>query len=56
MAAPGHTGRSVGTPSAEEQAEQALGYWAILGAFIVAGRVVAYVVYENLGADPIDAE
>jgi hypothetical protein len=31
-------------------------YWSILSAFIVAGLVVAYVGYENLGATPIDAE
>ncbi|HEY3754200.1 MAG TPA: DUF4307 domain-containing protein [Pseudonocardiaceae bacterium] len=31
-------------------------YWAILAAFVVAGLVVAYVAYENLGADPIDPE
>lgn len=31
-------------------------YWSLLGVFIVAGGVVAYVGYENLGANPIDAE
>ena len=31
-------------------------YWSLLSAFIVAGGVVAYVGYENLGATPIDAE
>jgi hypothetical protein len=31
-------------------------YWSLLGAFIIAGGVVAYVGYENLGATPIDAE
>ncbi|HEX5402018.1 MAG TPA: DUF4307 domain-containing protein [Pseudonocardiaceae bacterium] len=31
-------------------------YWAILAAFLVAGLVVAYVAYENLGATPIDPE
>jgi hypothetical protein len=31
-------------------------YWSLLGAFVVAGLVVAYVGYENLGATPIDAE
>ncbi|HWC82584.1 MAG TPA: DUF4307 domain-containing protein [Pseudonocardiaceae bacterium] len=31
-------------------------YWSLLGAFILAGLVVAYVGYENLGATPIDPE
>jgi hypothetical protein len=31
-------------------------YWAILAAFLVAGLIVAYVAYENLGATPIDPE
>jgi hypothetical protein len=31
-------------------------YWALLALFVVAGVVVAYVAYENLGATPIDAE
>ena len=31
-------------------------YWALLAAFVVAGLVVAYVAYQNLGATPIDPE
>jgi Domain of unknown function (DUF4307) len=31
-------------------------YWSLLGAFVVAGLVVAWVGYQNLGATPIDAE
>ncbi|HEX3790200.1 MAG TPA: DUF4307 domain-containing protein [Pseudonocardiaceae bacterium] len=31
-------------------------YWTILAAFVVAGVIVAYVGYENLGATPIDPE
>lgn len=31
-------------------------YWALLAVFVVAGLIVAYVAYENLGADPIDPE
>jgi Domain of unknown function (DUF4307) len=31
-------------------------YWSLLAVFVVAGVVVAYVAYENLGADPIDPE
>lgn len=31
-------------------------YWALLGAFVLAGLVVAYVGYRNLGATPIDPE
>jgi hypothetical protein len=31
-------------------------YWALLGVFVVAGLIVAYVAYENLGANPIDPE
>ncbi len=31
-------------------------YWGLLGAFVVAGVVVAYVAYQNLGANPIDPE
>ena len=31
-------------------------YWSLLAVFILAGGVVAYVGYENLGATPIDAE
>lgn len=31
-------------------------YWALLGAFLLAGLVVAYVGYRNLGATPIDPE
>ncbi|HEX4702829.1 MAG TPA: DUF4307 domain-containing protein [Pseudonocardiaceae bacterium] len=31
-------------------------YWSLLLAFIAVGAVVAYVAYQNLGADPIDAE
>lgn len=31
-------------------------YWSLLSVFILAGGVVAYVGYENLGATPIDAE
>jgi hypothetical protein len=31
-------------------------YWSLLAAFVVAGVVVAYVAYENLGADPFDPE
>jgi hypothetical protein len=31
-------------------------YWSLLGAFVLAGLVIAYVGYQNLGATPIDAE
>jgi hypothetical protein len=31
-------------------------YWAMLGVFVAAGVIVAYVAYVNLGADPIDPE
>jgi hypothetical protein len=31
-------------------------YWALLAVFVVAGLVVAYVAYQNLGAGPIDPE
>jgi hypothetical protein len=31
-------------------------YWTLLAAFVAAGLVVAYVAYQNLGADPIDPE
>jgi hypothetical protein len=31
-------------------------YWTLLAAFVAAGVVVAYVAYQNLGADPIDPE
>jgi hypothetical protein len=31
-------------------------YWAILAVFLVAGVIVAYVAYENLGSTPIDPE
>jgi hypothetical protein len=31
-------------------------YWALLAVFVIAGVVVAYVAYENLGATPIDPE
>ncbi|HVV18831.1 MAG TPA: DUF4307 domain-containing protein [Pseudonocardiaceae bacterium] len=31
-------------------------YWALLAVFVVAGTVVAYVAYQNLGANPIDPE
>ncbi len=31
-------------------------YGGLLGAFVVAGVVVAYVAYQNLGANPIDPE
>lgn len=29
-------------------------YWGLLAVFVVAGLIVAYVAYENLGATPID--
>jgi hypothetical protein len=31
-------------------------YWTLLAAFLVAGLIVAYVAYQNLGATPIDPE
>jgi hypothetical protein len=31
-------------------------YWALLGVFVVAGLVVAYVAYVNLGDGPISTE
>lgn len=31
-------------------------YWGLLGVFVAAGVVVAYVAYRNLGSTPIDAE
>jgi hypothetical protein len=31
-------------------------YWGLLAAFVIAGVVIAIVGYENLGANPIDAQ
>ncbi|HEY1570071.1 MAG TPA: DUF4307 domain-containing protein [Pseudonocardiaceae bacterium] len=31
-------------------------YWTLLAGFVVAGLIVAYVAYQNLGATPIDPE
>ncbi|HKN97980.1 MAG TPA: DUF4307 domain-containing protein [Pseudonocardiaceae bacterium] len=31
-------------------------YWSLLAGFVVAGLIVAYVAYQNLGATPIDPE
>lgn len=31
-------------------------YWGLLAAFVIAGVVVAIVGYDNLGANPIDAQ
>lgn len=31
-------------------------YWGLLAAFVVAGVIVAYLGYQNLGATPIDPE
>lgn len=31
-------------------------YWALLAVFVVAGLVIAYVAYRNLGANPINPQ
>ena len=54
MAAPGVPAGRYGTVM--KRSRRRWVYWSLLGAFIVAGGVVAYVGYENLGATPIDAE
>lgn len=31
-------------------------YWSLLGVFVAAGVIVAYVAYQNLGATPFDPQ
>ena len=54
MAAPGVPADRYGTVM--KRSRRRWVYWSLLGAFILAGGVVAYVGYQNLGATPIDAE
>ena len=54
MAVPGVPAGRYGKP--RSAARRRWWYWALLGAFLVAGLVVAYVAYVNLGANPIDPE
>lgn len=54
MAAPGTPAGRYGTVMSRSRRRWV--YWSLLGVFIVAGGVVAYLGYENLGATPIDAE
>lgn len=43
-----------GTP--KSKATRRWWYWGLLTLFVIAGLIVAYVAYQNLGATPLDPE